>query len=260
MKERIYKIIEKAEDEDVVSKIFDYAIIILIIASIASVILESFSGFRTKYDYELYLFELMTVAIFTVEYFLRIWTADLKYPQKKALAARLIYLFSFMAIIDLFAILPFYLPFIISIDLRFLRVVRLTRIFRLFKVNRYSDSLQLIGKVMKEAKEELLTTIFLMFFVILISATLMYNAENSVQPDVFPNIIASLWWAIATLTTVGYGDVYPVTAIGKMLASVIAISGVGLVALPTGIISSEFMREISKQKVCKCPHCGGDIG
>jgi len=170
--------------------------------------------------------------------------------------ARRKFAFSFMALIDLFAILPFYLPMILPIDLRFLRMVRITRLMRVLKINRYSKALTTIFRVISRKKEELLATVFVMGFVIMISATLMYYFENEIQPEVFPNIVSSLWWAIATLTTVGYGDVYPVTFIGKVLASVIAVSGIGLVALPTGIISSGFVDELGKKpEDIECPHC-----
>jgi len=148
---------------------------------------------------------------------------------------------------------------IIPIDLRFLWVLRLLRLFRVFKFNRYSSALNLISKVVKRKKEELIATVFIMVFIIMISSTLIYYMENAVQPDKFPNIVASFWWAIATLTTVGYGDIYPITAIGKIFASVIAISGIGLVALPTGIISSGFMSEMKRDKIRTCPNCGERI-
>lgn len=138
-------------------------------------------------------------------------------------------------------------------------MLRLTRLFRIFKLNRYSKSLSVIVSIIKNKKDELISTLFIMFFIIVISSTLMYYFENAVQPEAFPNIIASFWWAVATLTTVGYGDIYPITTIGKVLASFIAITGIGLVALPTGIISSGFVEYISTKKETICPHCGKKI-
>lgn len=126
----------------------------------------------------------------------------------------------------------------------------------MFKLNRYSKALNLIVKVFRDRKEEILVTVFIMLFIILISSTLIFYIESEVQPEKFPNIISSFWWAIATLTTVGYGDIYPITALGKVLASIIAISGIGLVALPTGIISSGFLDEIKNDKEHICPKCG----
>ena len=167
-----------------------------------------------------------------------------------------------MAIIDLLAILPFYLPFIIPVDLRFLRMLRLLRLLRILKLNRYNDSMDIIIKIFKREKEKLITTFFVMAILILFSSSLMYYVENEAQPDKFPNIVASLWWAVATLTTVGYGDIYPITSLGKLFSGVIALLGIGLVALPTGIISSGFITEVNNNKAEKektCPHCGGKL-
>ena len=173
-----------------------------------------------------------------------------------------------MAIIDLMAILPFYLPLLLPVDLRFLRILRLTRLLRLLKVQRYSKSLQLIGIVLKKKKEELIVTVFVTFILMVFASTLMYYLESDVQPDQFPNIISAFWWAIATLTTIGYGDVYPVTGWGRLLSGIIALLGIGLVALPTGILSSGFIEELSRQKSKDiekseqykyCPYCGKRI-
>jgi voltage-gated potassium channel len=173
-----------------------------------------------------------------------------------------------MALIDLFAILPFYIPMFIPFDLRFLRILRVARMLRLFKLNRYSKALLIIGKVVKKKKAELIVTVFITFLLLLMASTMMFYLEHDVQPTAFPNIIASFWWAIATLTTVGYGDIYPVTGWGRLLSGVIALIGIGLVALPTGIISSGFMNEISSRKqkdenedtpITYCPYCGKRI-
>lgn len=261
-KKRIFEIIDRAKDNDVVSKMFDYIIMTLIILNTTSIILESFAHLAEKYQGVFYYLEVVSIIIFTIEYLLRFWTADLKFECKKSsFRSRIKYLFSFEALIDLIAILPFYLPMLIPFDLRVLRTLRLTRLFRLFKFNRYSKAMNLIGKVITDKKEELFATIFLMCFLILISSTLMHHFESEVQPDAFPNIVASFWWAVATLTTVGYGDIYPITSVGKLLATIIAILGIGLVALPTGIISSGFIDELTKKKDddIRCPHCGKQI-
>jgi voltage-gated potassium channel len=169
-----------------------------------------------------------------------------------------------MALIDLAAILPFYLPMFVIIDLRFLRILRLTRLLRILKINRYTESLDMIKVVLYQKKEELSVTMFITFLLLLLSSSIMYYVETDVQPDAFPNIIAAFWWGVATLTTVGYGDVYPITVIGKILSGIIALLGIGLVALPTGIISSGFMDQMSqkrkpkeeKKKKSYCPYCG----
>jgi voltage-gated potassium channel len=203
-----------------------------------------------------------SVTVFIIEYILRVWTSDLRERYKNTKYSRLKYVFSPMAIIDLLAVLPVVLN--VFIDLRFLRILRLTRILRVFKLSRYSNAINLLRKVVKDKKEELLATIFITFILLFIAATLMYNIEHQEHKDAFPNILSSFWWAVATLTTIGYGDVFPVTALGKFLSALIALLGIGLVALPTGIISSGFIEEISNrrkndedaEKFNYCPHCG----
>jgi voltage-gated potassium channel len=152
-----------------------------------------------------------------------------------------------MGILDLCAILPFYLPFVI-IDLRVLRIFRLFRLLRVFKLTRYNKSFNLIGRVFKREKDKLLMTFFIVGIMLLLAASVMYAVENAIQPDAFPNILATLWWAVVTLTTVGYGDVYPVTVLGKLLSGIISILGIILIALPSGIISSGFIKVYEEEK------------
>jgi voltage-gated potassium channel len=147
-----------------------------------------------------------------------------------------------MGIFDLCAILPFYLPFAF-IDLRVLRIWRLVRLLRVIKLTRYNKSFDLIVKVFKREKDKLLMTFFIVGIMLLLASSVMYVVGNVVQPDEFPNILATLWWAVVTLTTVGYGDVYPVTVLGKLLSGIISILGIILIALPSGIICSGFIKE-----------------
>ena len=247
LKQRIFEIISKSENGDRASSIFDWTIMTLIALSILTIILDSFQNIHEKYQTVFQTFEVITVIIFTIEYILRIWTADLLYPESKH--PRLKYCFSFMAIIDLLAILPFYLPFI-SADLRFLRMMRLFRLFRLLRVlklGRYLDALQIIMKVIRTSGPQLIMSVVICFFVMLFSAIIMYEVENPVQPEQFPNVLSSLWWAICTLTTVGYGDVYPITAVGRFFASIISLVGIGIIAIPTGIIAAGFNQVINKE-------------
>lgn len=167
-----------------------------------------------------------------------------------------------MAVIDLLAILPFYLPFIFPIDLRVLRTIRVIRLFRLFKVNRYTNSLSIIAKVFKSKASQLISSVFVVGLLMIISSVLMYSIENPVQPEVFKNAFSGLWWAVATFTTVGYGDIYPITGAGKILSAIIAMLGIGLVAVPTGIISAGFIENISdgrEEEKHYCPYCGKKI-
>jgi voltage-gated potassium channel len=261
IKKRTYEIIEKAQNNDKASKYFDLLILILIVSNTIAIVLESFNLLYTMYSTQFKLFEMFSVAVFSIEYILRIWTSELGFPSKKGKPGSIFkYIFSPMAIIDLLAILPFYIPMIIPIDLRFLRMFRISRLLRILKINRYTKALSLIISVIRNKKDELIATVFVMGFMIMISSTMMYYFESEVQPESFPNIVASFWLSIATLTTVGYGDIYPITVMGKLFASIIAILGIGLVALPTGIISSGFIFAITKKEKNEssevCPHCG----
>ena len=268
IKQRIFQTIEPAEDGDLISKVFDLVIIGLIVVNIGMVIAETFTLPETVKNVFSVL-EVVSVAVFSLEYALRLWTADLLRPELTPAKARLRYVFSFMALMDLLAILPFYVPFIIPVDLRVLRTLRVTRLLRLFKVNRYTSALSTIGHVFKKKASQLVASMFVVGLLMLIAAVLMYNIENAAQPNVFHNAFDALWWAIATLTTVGYGDIYPITVGGKILSSVIAILGIGLIAVPTGIISAGFMETIESPEEkeepeaqeehaekCYCPYCG----
>lgn len=260
-------IINKEENE--ASKLFDYFIVTLILANVAVIILESFEWISKGYSNYFGYFETFSAFVFTIEYILRIWTADLRFKGKNWFYSVLRFVVTPMAIIDLLAIAPFLLPMFFNSDLLFIRILRLiTRILRVFKLNRYTKAMKLIGKVVRDKKDELLVTVFITFILLLVASALMFNIEHEVHGDAFPNIAAAFWWAVATLTTIGYGDVYPVTGLGKFLSAVIAMLGIGLVALPTGIISSSFMEELGKQSgneeqekreaegFTYCPHCG----
>lgn len=261
MKTKIYKIISADDKGYLPSKIFDIIIMILIVESIISVILSTFSNIPTTISGIISNIEMLSIIIFTVEYLLRIWTSDLLYPEYGKIKSRVKYIFSFMALVDLFAILPFYIPFITNVDLRMLRLLRLIRMIRIFKLNRYTTSLSVISNVLIRKKEQLISSVFVVFILMLISSILMYYFEHDAQPDVFENAFSGLWWAIATLTTVGYGDIYPITFLGKIISAVIALLGIGMVAVPTGIISAGFSEELEEQKnedknYRYCPHCG----
>lgn len=256
-KRRVYEIIEKAEDGDKVSRYFDIFILTMICLNILAIILESHESILNSYRVLFTQFEVFSVVIFTVEYSLRIWTAKEKFNDLRISNPYRKQLLSPLSIIDLLAILPFYLPMLLPIDLRFLRLFRITRFLRILKLNRYSKAFHLILRVLVKKKDVLLATIYIMGITVLSSAVFMYYVENKAQPENFSSITATLWWAIATLTTVGYGDVYPVTALGKFLATLIAIAGIGIVALPTGIISSGFVEEIDREpEYITCEHCG----
>ncbi|PSR09761.1 MAG: potassium channel protein [Bacteroidetes bacterium] len=267
MKHKIFLLIDEAgRKKSRWNQAFHLFIITLILLSITAIILESYQPLRAGYEPLFYLFEVFTVVIFSVEYFLRIWTADLKYPDLGKWQARRQFIFSPLGLVDLIAVLPFYLPFFFKFDLRFIRILRIVRLLRIFKLNRYTQALKLFSNVFFEKRNELGITLFVMFILLLMSSTIMYYLESDVQPEKFPDIISTFWWAVATLTTVGYGDVYTMTGWGKLISGIIAILGIGLVALPTGILSAGFIEKIEEKNQKKiekekkvyqfCPHCG----
>jgi voltage-gated potassium channel len=184
----------------------------------------------------------------------RLWTANLKYPKLGALKSRLRFILSFEGVIDLVAILPFYLPLVIEADFNTVRLLRVLMLFRILKLKRYSSSLNLFISIIRDKRKELAITVYITSLLLLVSSIIMYQVEHSVQPEKFPNVIETMYWAVTTLTAVGYGDVVPVTGLGKLLSGFIAFLGIGLVALPTGIISSGFIDKMRNKKQV-CPHC-----
>jgi len=272
VKKNVFEIIQPAEKGKLASKLFDLFIMLLILFSIVSVFIMTFNispeAFRILVRTEKY-----SLVIFTCEYFLRIWTADLLYPELKPYRARLSYVCSGMAIIDLIAILPFFLPMFLPMNLMGIRAFRLVRLLRIFKMNRYTNALVSIGEVFRKKAQEIFVSIFLVLILLVIASLLIYYVEHEAQPNKFTNAFSGLWWAVATLTTVGYGDIYPVTVVGRILAAVIAIMGIGMVAVPTSILSAGFIEildKTNKKKECEgasddddkpeppkyCPHCG----
>lgn len=261
IKEKVFHLMEKGAHGSRINLIFDYVIMALIMLNVVALILETIPDFGIPFRTYFYYFEFASVIIFSFEYILRIYISDLTHPSSNRIKSVLKFIFSFYGLIDLLAVLPFYLPFITILDLRFLRILRLMRFLRLLKINRYNNSLDLIWAVIRERRSELAITGFVSLLILVIASFLMFYIEGDVQPDKFQNILACFWWAIATLTTVGYGDVYPITGFGKVVSGIIAILGIGMVALPTGIIGAGFMEKIGNKKNTskKCPHCGNVI-
>ncbi len=257
--QRTYEILEGTTN-DKVAKSFQIFIVALISANVIMVILETEKAIANPYDYLFNPFEIFSVIIFTIEYTGRIIVCTLnpKYSNKKY--ARLRFVFSPMMLVDLAAILPFFLPFVIA-DIRFVRIIRLFRLFRLFKLARYSESMQTLADVFKSKAGDLGVAFFVLFIVWIFASSLMYFAEHDVQPVKFGSIPSSMWWGIITLTTIGYGDTYPITPAGKVIATGVAVLGIAVYAIPAGIMASAFTEELRKkrQKSKKCPHCGKEF-
>ena len=224
--------------------LFDKFIYILIIANVIAMILESHVSIKNVYGSYFHIFEAISIYIFSLEYLYRI---RLSFQEKKMKGVYK-YVFSAYGLIDLISILPFFLNQLVKVDGRFLRILRLFRLTRIFKLGRGSSSLKLFIKALNGVKNELKFTLFLSLLAILFSASAIYYLEHEAQPEKFSSITESIWWATVSLATVGYGDVYPVTAGGKIFASIISLIGIGIVAIPTGIISASFVEEIHNQR------------
>ena len=233
-------------DNSLSAKVFHWLLIGLILLNVAAVMLESVESIRQQYSYPLFVFEVFSVTVFTIEYLLRIWTVvDNEDTEKPAWKVRLAYMCSPMAIIDLIAILPFYLGLFIDVDLRFLRILRLVRVA---KLGRYSSAMQMLFQVFQQEYKILVAALFLLLVLMVIASSGIYLIEHDVQPDEFGNIPQAMWWAMATLTTVGYGDVTPITPMGKFFGGTITVISMAMVALPAGILASSFSELLRKKR------------
>jgi len=262
----IFQAIQPNKERKILSLIVEWFIIVLILINVVLIILDTFSGIPDNVRWIFYYIEIFSIIVFTIEYLLRLLTADYLFPNISPAKARKKYIFSFMAIIDFLAILPFYIPFLLSIDLRVIRMIRLLRLVRLLKVNRYTSALIILGNVLKRKSTQLLSSILIMLILIVMASILMHNIEHEAQPDVFENAFSGLWWAIATLTRTSLGNLHPITAMGRLLGAIVSVLGIGLIAVPTGIISSGFVSqnesdkkiENQKEKIF-CSYCGEKI-
>ncbi len=245
-KKRIFDIIQIGKKDDFPSRAFDIFIVWVIIINIAVLFLETFdelNGYAPLFK----IVEMITIVIFCVEYLLRIWTAEYLYPGRWYCKAVLKFLVSFDGIVDLCTILPF---FFLSGFIAF-RMLRVVRIFHLFRINAYYDSFHVITSVLYEKRNQIISSVFIIMVLIMASSLCMYSAEHEVQPGVFNNAFSGIWWSISTILTVGYGDIYPVTILGRIMAIIISFLGVGVVAIPTGIISAGFVEQYTELQRAK---------
>ena len=259
LKKTAYAIIEEAEPGNRPSELFDLFLITLIALNVVALIAGTEEEIHRISPVAFRLFEITSVGIFTVEYLLRVWTCTENPSYAHPVKGRLQYLVSPLALIDLLALLPVYLVFFVNLhglDLRFLRVMRL--LARIVRLSRYFSGLRTLGKVVHTRRGELAAVVSVLFLLLVMTSSLMFFAEHQAQPEAFASIPRAMWWSIITLTTVGYGDVFPVTAAGRLLAGAIAIIGIGLCALPAGILGSGFMEALKKEESApvRCPHCG----
>ncbi len=244
---RIHEILEIAKPGDFGSRVADITLVVLVASNVLAVILESVASLASVYGTFFNWFESFSVAIFTIEYGLRLWTCieDHRLPDCPPLISRLRYMISPLALLDLAAFLPYYLSMFFGIDLRFLRALRL---LRLFKLARYSPALSLVGAVFAAEARAFGIALSLLIVVIIFASSGIYLAEQAAQPEAFSSIPAAMWWSIATLTTVGYGDITPITTIGKIFGACVMIAGIGMVALPAGLLASGFSEQIQRRR------------
>lgn len=257
-KRRIFDIIQLGTRYDMVSLIFDYILIVAIFANLLILIVDSFDA-ATPYHTVLNVIELATVVFFTVEYVLRVWTAEYLYPDENKGRATLHYVTSFYGLIDLFTILPYLLPVFLPVGFVAFRVLRVFRVLRLFRVNAQYDAFNVVVDVLRNKRQQLFSSICMILIMMLASSICMYSLEHEAQPTVFRNAFSGIWWSVSTLLTVGYGDIYPITPAGQVMAIVISFLGVGLVAIPTGIISAGFVEQYTNMRTFSEISGGNDI-
>jgi voltage-gated potassium channel len=239
-------------------------LILLIFLNVIAAVLETDAGIYQQYGQMLDTFAFFSVVVFVVEYILRVWCCTENPNYHAPVTGRLRYMATPLALIDIVVILPFLLLPFLSAFPRLFWMVRFSRIFWILKIGHYSQSLKTFSKVIKAKKGEIFLAFFAMLVLLILASALEFLAENQAQPTKFSSVIATLWWGVETLATIGYGDMIPITPAGKILAGVVALLGIGLFALPAGILASGFVdalhkTEDEKQRSDTCPHCGKDI-
>lgn len=255
----VWKALEVEPDDRGFERVLNLCLATLIVANVLAVALETVAELRSAWAWAFDAFEIVSTTVFSIEYALRLWSCTSQARYAAPFAGRVRFALTPMALVDLLAVLPSLIPGG-ALDLRFARALRLLRLARALKIARYSRALNTLVSVVRSRREELGVAAFAGAVLLVCASSGIYFAEHEAQPRQFPSIPAALWWGVVTLTTVGYGDVYPVTVLGKLLASAIAILGIGLFALPAGILAAGFAEEIQRRKrprePRRCPHCG----
>lgn len=259
LKKKIGRFIDPSVSDTPLEKWVDFIFILVICLNIMAVIMETDPAIGSNYQHYFRIFESFSIFIFTVEYILRIWTITYKQGYTHPIYGRLKYICSWGGLIDILSILPFYLHYSRILDLRIIRIFSLFRFLKIIRFKRYQEAAKIFKNVFVHKKEELLMCLLLTVMIIVVTSSLMYLAERHVQPDKFSSIPETMWWSVITLTTIGYGDVIPVTVFGKILTAIMSIAGIAILALPTGILASGLSSEFEKNKNPMpfiCPHCG----
>ena len=244
-RKRTAAIIEMGSAQDWVSRGYDILSGLMLLANLSASILYTFNSMALQYGSLLVAIEAVTVAFFAVDYALRLWTAPEFFPKLSSFRSVWKYVFSLTGIVDLLSFLPYYLPIFFPAGAAVFRIFRVVRIFRLFQINAYYSAMNVITEVLRSRRQQLASSVFIILVLMLASSLCMYSLEHEAQPEVFSNAFSGIWWAVSTLLTVGYGDIYPITTAGKIVSIFITFLGVGMVAIPTGIISAGFVDQFS---------------
>ena len=247
IRKRVFSIIQIGNKTDALSRGFDYFISVIILLSVSVTFMLTFEQLEYLKDALGYI-EFGTIIIFVIEYILRLWTAKYLYYEEKPFCSALRFVVSFYGLVDLLTICSYFAPFLFSNGIVALRMLRVVRIMRLFKLNASYDAFNVITDVLKEKFNQIVSCVFMIFILILMSSLCMYSLEHDAQPENFSNAFSGIWWSVSTMLTVGYGDIYPITIGGKIMAIIISFLGVGIVAIPTGIISAGFVEYYTKIK------------
>ena len=248
LRQRLFKMVSVGYLGDSISIAYDIIGTVALVLNLAAAFLSTFGNLRGTYGGVFEEIEEWTVLFFAIDYILRLICAKCLFPDRSEPKALLLFVFSLPGIIDLLSFLPYYLPFFFPAGATAFRMFRVARIFRLFRINAYYDSLNVITEVIKSKAQQLLSSMFIIAVMMLASSLCMYSLEHDAQPEIFENAFSGIWWAASTLLTVGYGDIYPVTFLGKVFGILLAFLGVGMVAIPTGIISAGFVEQYTKLK------------
>lgn len=248
IRRRVSEIIEVGASDDIPSRAYDFLSTLMLLVNVAVTILYTFDSMELEHGEILLLLEAVTVAFFAVDYCLRVWTSPFLYPSLSERRALKKYILSFTGVVDLLSFLPYYLPIFFPAGAAVFRMFRVIRIFRLFQINAYYDSLNVISEVITSKRQQLFSSVFIIMVLMTASSLCMYSLEHEAQPEVFSNAFSGIWWAVSTLLTVGYGDIYPITDMGRIVSIFITFLGVGMVAIPTGIISAGFVDQYSRLK------------
>ena len=247
-RKRLFEIIEIGLPGDVASQVYDVFNILSIVINLVVSVMYTFDDLHARFGPWLVTIEAVTVAFFAADFAMRLWTAKFLRPSLTEPRAVLRYIFSFSGLVDLLSFLPYYLPVFFPSGAVAFRMFRVARVFRLFRVNAYYDSLGVITQVISSKRQQLFSSVFILLVLMLASSLCMYSLEHDAQPEVFSNAFSGIWWSVSTLLTIGYGDIYPVTTMGKIFSIFITFLGVGMVAIPTGIISAGFVDQYTSIK------------